>query len=310
MTLILATGGSQWVTQAADWRVTTVRSGSVVPFDERFNKTVLFFARDAVVSFAFTGLADLMGKPIDEWLAEVLSGGPLGYRAPGRPVMFRFRGAQRSWPDIGTATRRVSDALGTALARVPVAWRKAATVELIASGWQWTKRRRPRPICIYFNGAWGKEVQAKRLGRRHIGRRYTLAAAPAENLLGGEFDRWHSDLRMVAPELMPDALARHIRDVSGRDALVGPSCTSVHMYHPYDGRIVIRHHLDDAPSTAVGGWLTPWIVAPSIVAAPAIHTGAVPWETRIGTFLVTLAPDVLPPDDGLNTSQSLARRRP
>lgn len=73
MTLILThlSAGYPYALQVTDRLVT--KGGS--PFDPLANKNIVYVARNAIVSIAYTGLAYIDGIPTDVWIAERLVGG-------------------------------------------------------------------------------------------------------------------------------------------------------------------------------------------------------------------------------------------
>ena len=67
MTLIVTAVGKSFVIQASDRRLTTP-SGAL--HDDNANKALCVACRDAVFAMAYTGLAQIGSKRIDEWLAK------------------------------------------------------------------------------------------------------------------------------------------------------------------------------------------------------------------------------------------------
>lgn len=55
-----------------------------MPFDPEANKTIVYVARDAIVSIGYTGRAYLEGRPTDQWIAEQLIGEEVASRARAR----------------------------------------------------------------------------------------------------------------------------------------------------------------------------------------------------------------------------------
>lgn len=70
MTLIVTAVGKSVVIQVSDRRLTTP-SGAL--YDDNANKAVCVACRDAVFTIAYTGLAQIGSKRIDEWLADELT---------------------------------------------------------------------------------------------------------------------------------------------------------------------------------------------------------------------------------------------
>jgi hypothetical protein len=114
-------------------------------FDPRFNKQVLFLARDGLVVIAFTGLAYLEDVPTDQWIASVVAreaphapqGGPGGGTRVAHPGV-GYRHFPIGWLDVGQAIealrRRASEAVRRSRYRL-------RPLRLTISGWQWKWQR-------------------------------------------------------------------------------------------------------------------------------------------------------------------------
>jgi len=92
MTLILTRASRDYVLQVAD-RLVTLPGGQ--PFDAMSNKTVLYCARNGVVTMGYTGLAYLGGIPTDQWIVQTLIGSTLELGPSGAPAI-RLGGAHGS----------------------------------------------------------------------------------------------------------------------------------------------------------------------------------------------------------------------
>ena len=92
MTLHISLVPGHFVLQVSDRLVSVRRGTRVEPFDQAANKTVIFFARDALVTIGYTGVAYLDGRPTDQWIAEKLSGERFGSedRGPSGGIPQRF----------------------------------------------------------------------------------------------------------------------------------------------------------------------------------------------------------------------------
>jgi hypothetical protein len=105
MTLHITLTSNRFILQLSDRLVSVQRRGSLTPFDETANKTVIYFARDGWVSIGYTRLAYLGGIPTDQWIAEKLIGEELSsQRGPsgGIPIGL-VAGPVYRWFDIGLA---------------------------------------------------------------------------------------------------------------------------------------------------------------------------------------------------------------
>lgn len=97
-----------YVLQVADrlvTRRTDVGSGPprFEPFDELANKCVIYAATDAVVSISYSGVAFVLGKPTDVWLAEALDADI----AAGPHAALRVGGGSERRITLGAAVNRM-----------------------------------------------------------------------------------------------------------------------------------------------------------------------------------------------------------
>src|SRR5205807_10862 len=99
---------------------------------------VVFRARDAVVSIAYTGLAHIGQRTTDEWLAEQLFGEPIDTTI-----------ALRAGPDCPTLTPLGTALLGVrrALDRLPASTWQPTGLVLVICGVQW-KLSRDRRLTV------------------------------------------------------------------------------------------------------------------------------------------------------------------
>src|SRR2546426_11774173 len=99
MTLILAVTCPVYVFQVTDRLLTGLSVNK--PFDPMANKNLIYRARDAVASIAYTGRAYINPVPTDNWMAERLQGiSPLAGAEP--PLGIRLGGkAATAWLDLG-----------------------------------------------------------------------------------------------------------------------------------------------------------------------------------------------------------------
>src|ERR1700730_10490147 len=74
------------------------------PFDPLSNKTLVYRAKNAIVSIGYAGIAYLEGRPTDVWIAEKLWGEPLPIHDGRTPMAM---GRRPLWLDIGSAVCRL-----------------------------------------------------------------------------------------------------------------------------------------------------------------------------------------------------------
>src|SRR5260221_2114773 len=101
MTLILSHLSRSFVLQMSDRLVTKIPPGNDSPssFDALANKTIIYCARDAIVSMSYTGHAYIGQLPTDDWIVKTLTGVDVSEKFAMRT------GTLPHWWDIGQATR-------------------------------------------------------------------------------------------------------------------------------------------------------------------------------------------------------------
>ena len=134
MTLVLTLVTTRYVMQVADRLVTT--DGK--KFDPASNKSLIYLAKNAIVTIGYSGLAYLDGIPTDEWIAQTLWGKELPRRDDGRVAGHVLGGGGRQSIDIGRAIERVRSGSENALRkdRTPL---KARFLQIVLAGWQWRR---------------------------------------------------------------------------------------------------------------------------------------------------------------------------
>src|SRR5437879_5929688 len=111
MTLILTAVHRYGVTQVVDRLVTRQTNSGAEEFDPLANKTVLFFARDAFVTLAYTGVAYIDRLPTDQWIAETLRDKAVALGHDGRrPAGHSFERLANS-PGVGHGVLRLASRL-------------------------------------------------------------------------------------------------------------------------------------------------------------------------------------------------------
>ena len=134
MTLVLTFVSPRYVMQVADRLVTITKGGK--RFDPASNKSLIYLARNAIVTIGYSGLAYLDGIPTDEWIAQTLWGKDLPRHDDGRAVGHVFGGGPRKGIDIGRAIERLRCGSQKALRNDP-APRGAKFLQIVLAGWQW-----------------------------------------------------------------------------------------------------------------------------------------------------------------------------
>ena len=313
MTLILSEASWRFAIQVGDRLVTR----ATTRFNPIANKNVLYLAPDALVSFGYTGPAYLEGVPTDQWLVEKLTG--VSYPRRDRLGALRL-GPLPSWRPLGITLQSLCGQLDTTLAQDRGT--QDMFFELVGTGWQWERRRRPRPIL--FGIVRRPRAPTTELWRaaRHVG--------PNEFVFGATPD---TNADLLNSRDLPDGLKRirtideaeqlfvgGIRQVADQSCYVGRACMSVVLPPPQYRRVRIRylaleftegtvrssHQPTAEPSIGIA--FSPWVVGPGTIWAPSILSGS--WNLQLGDFDVRLEAPEPPPGSGMLGAASSVPRSP
>ncbi len=324
MTLVLTLATPRYVLQVSDRLVT--RGGH--KFDPASNKTVVYHAKNALVSIGYSGLAYLEDVPTDQWIAQKLRGeGRFLEPEPGRVADFAFRRAPR-WLDIGSSIELLRRESAEVFSRLPA--EVLTRHQVVVAGWQWRWRgcrTVARPIlCEIGNSdeASGQRVfgatQVPRYWqwKRDVG--FWLSYVPDTNPLSAqERNGLVQNVKntSASPEPSQRLLVDAVRLAAQRSPVVGPDCMCV-LIPPPGARAVHATYVSPRQARAVlTGWdkplefpatFTPWIVGPHVVVAPRIVVGS--WAQRLGPFTVFMRGPDIPPGTGLRGASGGQPRPP
>ncbi len=329
MTLILSHLSRGFVLQVSDRLVTRIRPGDTPSlFDALANKTIIYQARDAIVSMGYTGPAYIGQLPTDDWIAKTLTGVDVSEKFGMRT------GPLPQWWDIGQATRLLlRELMDSEIAS------QNSNFELVVVGWQWKNVKRSmegryQPVPM----AWGVlkpqgrvfEEKVECLPRRWYWKnRSFFYAAPRSNLVKTEqtnlFDRLNEEIAQNPPKTAEEVVDRvekatvdTIRTVSVSNSYVGPNCMSVVIAPPHHSALVRvtffpfeQHTAQLVGKTSVPITLpaafSPWIIGQGIMHKPSVHMGKGSWDIRLGPFALKLnGPSG--PERGLLAAMSSQRR--
>jgi hypothetical protein len=311
MTLILSLATPRYVQQVSD-RLVNERGRE---FDPVSNKSLVYFARDALVVLGYSGLAYIDGVPTDQWMAQILTNEV--FPGPGQRVGIRL-GPRGQWLDLGQSAELLRQKCSEIYRRLRSPHRFLAP-QIVMAGWQ-EGRRVWRPVLWIVEYCETKAAyvidRTPRYGWWERGGRY-LAVIPDHSSLRNEADlgalEQHS---RISPEAAEKLLVSAVRSVAQRDTTVGPHCMSVFLPPPTanfvrtrylpltEGRAVLhnnQHHIE------VPAGVSPWVIGPQVIAPPSVIVGS-GHQISVGTFnVVTEAPDV-PPGSGVIAASSSQRR--
>lgn len=322
MTLIVARASSQIALLVSDRRVT--RDGAL--FDPDANKNILFTAKNAVVAIGYTGMAHVSGVPMDQWIAQTLTGltFPEGRHGPGSvPTFMTTRYEERYW---GMHVQTLHERLNNMRSVLPASHRALWSqdpFDLLATGWEWNHGF-PRPLLLGLSKPTNSTVFALDAFKRHWyfrgarGIQVRTVIAPASNVLASELGSVRAaDVNGQSAEDAESLLADLIRTVSARSDLVGPDLMSIRFTPVTDPDPTIRIRylsadrntgvlIRNTTRTAVPIAFSPWILSPGFLSAPAVFTD-LGVQSRCGPYRVFADG---PPGPGFPCMVSSQRRPP
>jgi hypothetical protein len=329
MTLILSHLSRAFVLQVSDRLVTKEARGTPPSrFDALANKSIVYWARDAIVTIAYTGAAYIGALSTDDWIVQKLTGVDVSEN-------FGMRGfASPRWLDIGQSLRLLLQELASS----EVA-KHTLNFELTAVGWQWKTTRHPlegryQPVPMAWglskprNGQFGKEVE--RIPRYWYMKHPTFFhSSPIGNMPKTERDKMFDLLRNSGPSRTGEEAAAKVeqatvdavRSVSMSNPYVGPNCMSVLLAPPHQ-RAFIRisffsqeQHTAQlvsrtAPPVILPAAFSPWIVGRGWMEKPSVRVGQATSE-ELGPFTIAYSGPAMPcPVKGLIFAQSSQARPP
>jgi hypothetical protein len=321
MTQILTCVSEQYILQVTDRLVTSVAGK---PFDELANKNLVYYARNAVVTVAYTGISYIGGKPTDHWIAEKLTDNE--FQMPsGRPGLSGIRfgmaiGGQclSPWLDLGLSLIHLRDALSEAVDDVRREWQRdwlRMPFEVIVAGYQWKKSGRVRPIIaqIQKTSSSGEFELRYEERDRHFGGNGALAYNPSGNLDIQEMSEVLKKIAKSSTDKAESILVDVIRDLSRDHPAIGPHCMSILIAPPSLERVRIRLRPDTEHSLCItsGGEnsrklcaYSPWVIGPKSVSGPAVISGT--FEFPLGPYNVSIE---APSNDGSILGFHFSQRR-
>ncbi len=324
--------------QIADRLVTT--DGRI--FDPASNKSLIYVARNAIVTIGYSGLAYLDGIPTDEWIAQTLWGKELPRHDDGRAVGHVLGGGPRQSIDIGRAIERVCCGCENALQndRAPL---KAKFLQIVFAGWQWRRmgsRTVWRPILHAIsserqNGQIRCDVDSitrywhyervLRDGKSCL----PFAMLPVPSTTDIPDVRTAELITRLGPVAhIPDTarqtLVKEIQTRAASIPTIGKDCMCIYMpFPPSSGDVVEADYISAEYEPRIPAWgeiysgsYSPWIIGPASLHAPSIILGM--HKVRIGPFVVRLrspsppkglGPRLKGPGPTLNAA-SISQKRP
>ena len=318
MTLISSHIHPAFAIQISDRLVVEKRGASVKPFDPFSNKSVVFWARDAIVSISYTGQAFVGDMTMDEWVAATLIG-----RFPTKDSITMGKEVVAKWLDIGQAT----DKLLAGLRSCEVG---AATepFEMVIVGWKWKQRskqlRVTEPIMWALRRPFATvSRQARWSFLKSPGTSYVTPGSNCDKqkflaIRDQDEGKYKFDPQTIV-NYAEQSFVRATRE-SANPRFVGDDYMSVMIAPPsilplvrvtFFPKEVYRFNRSPAAHT-------PWIVGrdlilrPAIVAAMPIHFKMGPFDVSVGGIGGVMIPKIDPPPTyiGLKNADKLRKPRP
>ena len=257
--------------------------------DPAANKNLIYWARDALVTIGYTGLAYGLSDadqnmPTDEWIAQTLWGRDIERMDDGRPSMFFSRPISR-WLDIGQSVELLRQKLNASMEHLDRHQRNYP-FELVVAGWQETRGRR-RPVLIQLRKAANATAATLERPPRYwyLPRQVALVATPDGYLSSADGAEIAEELGTGKVDQVELALVKLVRRVSAQHPrLVGPHCISTVIppfgHGPVRVRFIprARHSVEfcndeTGARQKVPVGFSPWIVCRNGFASPTVHAG-------------------------------------
>jgi hypothetical protein len=308
MTLIVSAASLKDIRQVTDRLV----SSRGKPFDPSSNKNLVIFARDAILTSAYTGTAYVGKLTTDEWIAEQIVGFPLPRGEEGQPVTQVSMGGSPEWLQSGQIALRLkqefANAVSTGLIPPSLA---VSPFEIVFAGWQIVKGRRWRPVLFSVIKARGAQPVRILRAPRHFGRKWNSRIAPRENRRYADAAALNRALsKCGSSEQLERILVETVRRTAEAiPGYVGPDVMSIHLPPPSARLIEIRYMALQDQGDRIA--YTPWLIAQRYLEPPQEVVGG-GGTLQLGNWRVSyeFAAVPNPPPKGGIVFSSRAQRRP
>jgi len=308
VTVVLSLVSDAFALQVSDRLLTDANTRK--PLDPLANKSIVFFARNAVVAVAYTGAAYVRGQPTDEWIAEKLLGGQLA-----RPDS---RGAIRTGKlvdyhrDLGQSITAFCESADAAK-RDGLLSRHG--VEVVLVGLQWKRRGRLRPV-MWFVSDESRGYRAEHLFRHLQRGQFHLTRIGSEQFTDDDLFNLGDAVAAALPDARATeiAMVEAIRAAAEREQrpVIGADCMAILIPAPSPARIHVRY-LPRLPAEAqvtgttldliVPAAFSPFVVGPRFVGYPSVIVGTA-FEFSLGHWQVSIGAPDLPPDVSIRAALS------
>lgn len=315
MTLLLGYTSYNLVAQVTDRLVS--RAG--VEFDSVSNKTVVYEAQNGLVMMSYTGLAYLGNVTTDTFIAEKLSGFTLSQQEIAPTLI---TGMRAEWLHVGPMLEQLKGHLTNAFVTRVRPMDLASGFTLFVNGWQWGRRKHPRPFAAYLTKAPAStHVELRYRQTRYLGRGFLFSAAPQANVDASDKDFAMTELPLARNvDDVERTLVATIRSVSGRSpGYIGADCLSVAIPPPAMRRMRVRFIPASDRRMAVAGptgqhWaafpaaFSPWLIGRGGTHCPSMFAGRGTFTKGLGATLAVLETPPIPAGSPLMAINSGQRR--
>jgi hypothetical protein len=318
MTLISSHIHPAFAVQISDRLVVEKRGTVIKPFDPFSNKSVVFWARDAIVSIGYTGLAFVGDMPMDEWIAATLMG-----RFPTKDSVTMGKEVLAKWFDIGQAVDKLLVGL-----RNSEVGKATEPFEMVIVGWKWRQRgkqlRRVVPIMWVLRRPFTHVSRQPRWWfLKSTGHSYVTPGSNADRqkflaIREQDDSKYKFDPQTVVNHA-EQSFVRATRE-SANPKFVGQDYMSIVIAPPSIlPRVRITffpkevHRFNRSPAAH-----TPWVVGRDLILRPVLVAG-MPMHFKMGPFDVSVGgiggitiPKIDPPPTyiGLKNADRLRKPRP
>jgi hypothetical protein len=288
VTMILSLITAGYALQISDRRLSLKKRDQYDPWDPAANKSIVLLCHDGLISMGYTGPAFISKATTDGWTAEAITESDLG-ASRERPNFGVHLGSSVPERVLHTHLKNVEDRLNAAVA----AGRLDRSLDIYGVGMRWNSVRKPvwpTMIRINWKPPQGRYVVAmsKRRWGWESGRTFQFATAGRSEAEARRAMR----LRLPTTALgdKDQAIATLIdilRSLPPEDNTVGKDClvTRIQREPPH---VHIKYEAVTVPGSRQrsgrqpAGGFTPWILAPTFLAAPHAISGPGPTMTSGG----------------------------
>lgn len=281
MTLIATYACLNSVMQVSD-RLMSVNGRAA---DPESNKSILLFARNAILSFAYTGPAFVRRadsadwRPMDEWIVEQLIDERVEMGPDGVTPAEYWRNSplRNLTKDVGQLLSCLANQIDAACRSGAIHAQAPFPLTILAVGWQWRSAvERAQPVLYSVHKPSLEKSTVCSESFRGIGNGLILNCSPRGYLVSGELDQAAEEVaKAKRTDDALELLAMLIRRVAKRHPqTIGTDLLSIEMLPPRTSRVIRVRYLGNPNTTRYMRnahlLYSPWIVASKCVVPPTL----------------------------------------